>query len=147
MTYKKKRYKKPQRRANTAKTLENKTRSIQASWRHATDNTESLAIEQARTLIRQASDGQIVCRYCRQTVQPLDLSVDHKQPRSRGGSSAPDNLCWVHRDCNLQKGSLTEDEFKQLMEVFNGWEPAGRDNVLRRLKAGGMMFARRRGRR
>ena len=42
----------------------------------------------------------------------LALHVDHAVPLSRGGSNDADNLCTACVRCNLMKGSMTADEFK-----------------------------------
>jgi HNH endonuclease len=47
------------------------------------------------------------CYYCQ---VPLNgrFHVDHKQPRSKGGSEWPENLACTCATCNLRKGALTE---------------------------------------
>lgn len=43
-----------------------------------------------------------ICAYCGTTE---NLSVDHKRPISRGGSSEPENLQCLCRSCNSRKGA------------------------------------------
>lgn len=59
-------------------------------------------------LLFAAQDG--CCRYCR---RPLigEKHLDHRQPLSRGGAHAPDNLCWACPDCNRRKSAKPEREF------------------------------------
>ena len=56
--------------------------------------------------------AQIPCRYCGRVLVRSTATVDHKWPRSRGGSNAVTNLTIACFDCNNDKGSMTFDEFK-----------------------------------
>lgn len=50
----------------------------------------------------------------------VDASIDHRVPKSRGGSEELDNLQWTHINVNLMKQSMTEDEFLAMVRtVFN----------------------------
>lgn len=52
------------------------------------------------------------CYYCRKPGDPvLELTLDHKLPKSRGGRMTDDNLELACLECNGKKGSLTEQEF------------------------------------
>lgn len=44
----------------------------------------------------------------------VNASLDHKVPRSRGGSDAVSNLQWVHLSVNYAKSVLTDGEFVAL---------------------------------
>ena len=44
------------------------------------------------------------CRYCGLRLHPSDVTIDHIQPRSRGGSNDPSNLVVACRDCQNAKG-------------------------------------------
>ena len=44
------------------------------------------------------------CVYCGQVFPPDELSVDHVQPRSRGGDRSGGNLVTACRACNARKG-------------------------------------------
>jgi hypothetical protein len=52
-----------------------------------------------------ARDGH-VCVYCGQPFPPEQLSLDHVQPRLRGGDSSEGNLVTACRPCNARKGHL-----------------------------------------
>jgi hypothetical protein len=52
-----------------------------------------------------ARDG-FRCVYCGEVLPPEQLSLDHVQPRLRGGDSSEGNLVTACRPCNLRKGSL-----------------------------------------
>lgn len=60
-----------------------------------------------RTAILQR-DGEVCC-YCGETEGPFE--VDHRLPRSRGGTNAVDNLCVACRRCNRSKRALTAEEW------------------------------------
>lgn len=54
-----------------------------------------------------ARDGY-ACVYC---GSPLNLTLDHIIPQSRGGSHEPVNLCTCCRSCNSSKGARTPEEW------------------------------------
>jgi len=47
------------------------------------------------------------CQYC---ASPKDLTLDHVQPKSRGGKTSWDNLVTACKSCNGRKGDFTPDE-------------------------------------
>jgi 5-methylcytosine-specific restriction endonuclease McrA len=50
------------------------------------------------------------CQYCGRRGNQFELTLDHIMPRSRGGSSDPENLCAACIGCNQRKGNRTPDE-------------------------------------
>lgn len=55
------------------------------------------------------------CVYTNECLTPgVNMSLDHRVPRSRGGSDEPENLQWVTKTINLSKNALTEDAFLNL---------------------------------
>jgi len=50
------------------------------------------------------------CQYCGIKGTPFELTLDHITPRSRGGSTEPENLCASCFVCNQRKGDRTPDE-------------------------------------
>lgn len=46
------------------------------------------------------------CVYCARVLPPEELSVDHVEPRMRGGDQSGGNLVTACRPCNTAKGSL-----------------------------------------
>lgn len=50
------------------------------------------------------------CQYCGVRGTQFDLTLDHIQPRSRGGHSGVENLCAACKSCNQRKGDRTPDE-------------------------------------
>lgn len=134
------RYIKPQRRKHTAKTVESKARSMQTCWRRATDKSCTLSLDEAREILKR----ETICPYCHELVASMELSIDHKIPRSRSGSSDPTNLVWCHKSCNLAKADLTATEYLGLIEWLDAHAPEVKRSVLTRLRAGSaVMFKRR----
>lgn len=55
-----------------------------------------------------------LCHYCKRQMTDrgrLQMTVDHLIPLSRGGDNSPVNIALACRQCNLKKGSQTDDEF------------------------------------
>jgi 5-methylcytosine-specific restriction endonuclease McrA len=61
---------------------------------------------------RFAHAARVPCRYCGRLLGRGDATVDHKWPRSRGGDNARENLTIACPECNVDKGSMTFEEFK-----------------------------------
>lgn len=51
-----------------------------------------------------------MCQYCGRVFAPVDLTLDHIVPRSRGGDSTWDNLVTSCRSCNNRKGDRLPEE-------------------------------------
>ncbi|HEV3199285.1 MAG TPA: HNH endonuclease [Bryobacteraceae bacterium] len=67
---------------------------------------------QNRSLSRKGillRDGS-TCQYCRSTLPPKDLTLDHVIPRSRAGESTWENLVACCFPCNNRKGNRTPQE-------------------------------------
>lgn len=111
---------------------EKKAKSMQTSFRAASDGTASLSLEEARRII----DNPPVCPYCCRKILWNELSIDHKTPKSRGGSSTIENLVWTDLSCNMLKGNLTEEEYRKLLKFIDE-NPELRIHLTTRLKAGG----------
>lgn len=50
------------------------------------------------------------CQYCREIFTPLELTLDHVMPRSRGGLSTWENLVAACKACNREKSNRTPEE-------------------------------------
>lgn len=137
MARKRRFYKKPRRGA--ARTPESKAKSLQSSWRKATDRTGTLTIKEAKEIVAKPPN----CPYCEKPIPYREISIDHVEARSRGGSSEKDNLVLCDRRCNQAKGNLNGTEFKALMQ-FLDQHPTMKESVLSRLIAGGARWGRRR---
>lgn len=59
------------------------------------------------------SDFKARCDYC--GYLPSDNIVEHKIPKSRGGSDEASNLQLACRSCNTKKGAMTLEEFRTEM--------------------------------
>lgn len=50
------------------------------------------------------------CQYCGKRGTQFDLTLDHLNPRSRGGQTVQENLVAACKECNQRKGDRTPDE-------------------------------------
>lgn len=89
-----------------------------------------------------AKPGELTCIYCHETLTLVNVSFDHLLPISRGGDLWVPNLAVCCYTCNKTKGSLTEEEYCQLLEMMIPWPEEARLNVCRRLRLGGSFFGR-----
>jgi 5-methylcytosine-specific restriction endonuclease McrA len=80
------------------------------------------------------------CPYTGELITVRNFSVDHDVPVSRGGTFWFANLRIVSRRGNEVKGKLTRDEFMHLLETLDAMNPAAKQDVLRRLRAGGKVL-------
>lgn len=55
------------------------------------------------------------CYYCKDIITLNQSSRDHRQPRSRGGSDDPRNICLACKECNSAKQDMTEQEYWELL--------------------------------
>lgn len=60
-----------------------------------------------------------VCPYCMDEFPLSKATIDHIQPRSRGGSSAPYNTVYSCKHCNNEKGSLNAEEYARWKETLD----------------------------
>jgi 5-methylcytosine-specific restriction endonuclease McrA len=81
-----------------------------------------------------------VCEYTGK-VLGNDFGVDHKVSIFRGGTFSLDNLAITSKQINGAKGDLTEEEFRQLLNLISNWEDQG-TRLLRRLTWSNSMFQR-----
>ena len=87
-----------------------------------------------RTLLVQ-SLGQ-PCKYCTAKLTTTNMSVDHRNPFSRGGGLEFDNLDVICKSCNTIKGEMRSEEYLDLLSVLNSFEPSVASDITGRLKAG-----------
>ena len=67
---------------------------------------QSRALSRKNILLRD----RYTCQYCYRTLPSVELTLDHVQPRSRGGGSSWENLVACCHPCNNRKGSRTPEE-------------------------------------
>lgn len=91
-------------------------------------------------------DGVILCRYCNRYFTIEDIAVDHATPLSRGGSAALDNIDYPCKSDNNRKGSMSMNEYAQLLSFLETVHPLMRKDILSRLeKANSLAASARRG--
>jgi 5-methylcytosine-specific restriction endonuclease McrA len=73
------------------------------------------------------------CVYCGERFDVGELTVDHVQPRMRGGDRSAGNLVTACCACNARKGGLRVIEYLRA-------DPVARENFLR--LAGGVVWKR-----
>lgn len=82
-----------------------------------------------------------LCEYSGNVVQFIAktqagrLTIDHKVPLAKGGTSTLDNLAVCSEEANKVKGALSIGYYGRLMAAMATWPPEERDEVIRRLKA------------
>jgi hypothetical protein len=82
-----------------------------------------------------------VCAYCGCVLTASTFSLDHAVPISRRADFGISGLRVVCRQCQERKGSLAEDEYRQLLALIATWPPAAGVDVFRRLRAGAIRYA------
>ena len=60
--------------------------------------------------VRVYMRDQFRCQYCGERKNPVELTLDHILPRSRGGNSLPINVVTCCLACNQRKGNRTPEE-------------------------------------
>jgi len=128
--------KKPRRKRKPPKDiLKYKARNLRSSMRararRSGDNPED--VPTVKEFENWFNSQELVCYYTQEPIVLKDLQVDHKQPRSRGGTDKLSNLCITSSGINRAKGNMTAEEFQGLLELIWTWEDRG-DTLLRRLK-------------
>jgi len=69
-------------------------------------------VQKMSRLSRKVREQMGRCYYCREKIDSMNATEDHKLPKSRGGSNVWQNVvaaCWT---CNTQKGAMTAEEFR-----------------------------------
>lgn len=62
------------------------------------------------------------------------LTLDHRIPLAKGGTSTLNNLAVCCEEINKIKGDMSEERLNSLLYFLGGWPKEERDGVLRRLK-------------
>ena len=76
------------------------------------------------------------CRYTSRVLLIDNMVVDHIHPISKGGASTIDNLQVISKFANTMKGSLTEDEFRTLLDWLDDLPEGLRTDISIRLARG-----------
>jgi len=68
-----------------------------------------------KTSIKKIKDSsELRCYYCGKSLTKKECTIDHLTPLSRGGETIPRNLRVCCLDCNREKASLTEEEYRHV---------------------------------
>ena len=92
--------------------------------------------------LRHAIGQADTCPYCLTLLLPTTFSCDHDMPVSRTNNFSLTNLVTCCTRCNQTKGNMSGDEFLRLLSLLNDFNPAARQSVLSRLRAGGRLLHR-----
>lgn len=61
----------------------------------------------------------VPCYYCQNPIKTKEEHTwDHKQPKSKGGTSEKHNLAHCCKKCNKEKADLTEEQFLTRKGLF-----------------------------
>lgn len=96
-------------------------------------------IKASNEYIQNIIEKTPTCVYCLIQIPLKDYSVDHIIPRSRGGTDTLNNIHLICKSCNFMKGSLLDNEFRQLLDWLND-KPEIYKILKQRLKASGFMY-------
>lgn len=77
-----------------------------------------------------------ICNYSSEELTLDEVTIDHKNPLTRGGLNSLDNLCFCSKSMNSIKGSLNDKEFKEILDVTSNWDKEVRESFFRRIKMG-----------
>lgn len=58
------------------------------------------------------------CYYCKTSLQDVDVHIDHRVPKSRGGTDRNENLVLSCENCNRLKNNKTEAEFIDFLKEY-----------------------------
>lgn len=83
-----------------------------------------------------------VCYLSNKTISVASVEIDHKTPLCKGGSFSLDNAGLTTRFYNNAKGSLTEEEFRGLLDCVSKWSDKG-ESLLLRLISSNLIYSKR----
>ncbi|MFN4132489.1 MAG: HNH endonuclease [Caldimicrobium sp.] len=78
------------------------------------EKSKSRALKKTRWWRRKIERG--TCYYCGRKVPPEELTMDHRIPLSRGGTSTRENIVPACKDCNAKKKYLSPWEWEEYLE-------------------------------
>lgn len=91
--------------------LESKLYCEKHWYKYVKDNNKLTTIS-AEELKALAVGQNFICPYTGLKLVPgFNMSLDHRIPKSKGGSDTIENLQWVETSTNLMKINLLESEF------------------------------------
>ena len=78
------------------------------------EKAKSRKLRKTRWWRRQLERG--ICYYCGKKVKPEELTMDHKIPLSRGGTSDRINIVPACKECNNRKKYLLPWEWEEFLK-------------------------------
>lgn len=75
------------------------------------------------------------CTYCEVKLVPRNTSLDHDLPIQRKGKDSMSNYRFICFPCNRSKGTLTGEEYLNLVIVLNSLGKYTRNLILRKLRS------------
>lgn len=100
-----------------------------------TDKSLKDSTPKTEDILKWLEQTPLICYYSGIKLDLFKMHIDHKTPLARGGTNELSNLCFASHHMNTAKGKMTEQEFKQLLNLIRMWEDGG-VSLLRRLKQG-----------
>jgi len=84
------------------------------------------------------------CEYCGRKMKvkgdgPYDVaawSIDHRRSLWNGGDNSIDNIAIVCHGCNIVKGTMSEETFREIVELIKKHKPELLDRWYREVMAG-----------
>jgi len=96
--------------------------------------SSNVSIEELRELVYKAYGQK--CKYCDKTITVANFVFDHIHPISKQGTSDAENLQVICKTSNVMKGSLTESNFKILLDWLNTLDDELKKDISIRLSRG-----------
>jgi hypothetical protein len=82
-------------------------------------------------------DSVIQCTYCTRLMNVQTFVTDHREPLKFGGAIGLENLALCCEECNLMKGSMSENGFRLLTRfAVEHLHPQDANDIFGRLKNG-----------
>lgn len=85
--------------------------------------------KRSRSLPRRWQRNHLIAKYgseCHLCGEPItkakDITIDHWEPVSKGGSDTIDNYRLAHYDCNQLKANMTPEDFRAFQVGEIKWE-------------------------
>ena len=117
-------------------TVEWKARRIRSSLLNRDRKVGGILNTPSKSEIKEwLSKQPLECYYSKEPITLAGCHVDHKKPLGRGGNNSLDNLCLTTPKANTEKGTMNEEEYRQLLELTSTWEDKGKQ-LFRRLRQG-----------
>ncbi len=91
------------------------------------EKAKAKKLKNTRWWKRQLERG--ICYYCKRKTNPKELTMDHKIPLSRGGTSDKINIVPACKECNNKKKYLLPWEWERYLKNFKGEKTEGEECV------------------